>query len=116
MPRLPTESVDAFAGTGADMVADPEQGRRRARHLFQAAGVVAVVAWVTTFVVAVHSSERNGVFASWFAIFPSTFAVGGLTALHNDTGAGRALLVAILAGLLGSVALWVFFVGIWPAL
>jgi len=112
VPQLPTESVDAFAG----LVGDPEQGRRRARHLFQAAGVVAVIAWVATFFVAVNSSERNGVFASWFAIFPSTFAVGGLSALHNTVGAGRALLVAVLAGLAGSAGLWLFFEGIWPAL
>ena len=112
MPQVPAESVDAFAGA----VHDPEQGRDRIRPLFQAACVMAVVAWMTTFVVGAFWSESKGIFASWCAIFPTAFGGAGLRALDRRLGVWRAIAVALLAGIVGSVGLWLFFVGVWPAL
>lgn len=112
MPRLPAESVDVLAGE----MTDPERGRRRARPLFYAAAVVAAIAWIATFLVAINSSETSGVYASWFAIFPTTFAIGGLVALDNGVGGLRSLAIAFAAGAAGSLGLLFFFEAIWPSL
>ncbi len=110
--RPPSESVDALAGE----LRDPAQPGRRARRVFHSALVVAVVAWLATLGAAIGSSETNGIMASWFAIFPSCFGVVGVVSLDLGTGAIAGVRNAALAGLAGSVALWVFFEVIWPGL
>jgi hypothetical protein len=112
MGRLPAESVDVLAGE----MTDADRGRRRARPLFHAAFVFAALAWMATFVIGVHSSERNGVVASWIAIFPTTFGIGGLVALNNGVAGLRSLGIAFAAGAAGTACLWLFFEGIWPSL
>jgi peptidoglycan/LPS O-acetylase OafA/YrhL len=110
--RLPTESVDAFAG----VVRDDEAPRTRARNLFRAAAIVAGAAWLATMYVAATSSETNGVYASWFAVFPTGFSLGGLHALARGRSAGRAVVQALVVGGLACLSLAVFFAAIWPAL
>jgi hypothetical protein len=110
--RVPAESV----GVLADEITDPERGRDAVRRLLLATGIVAAVAWLATLGVARFSSETNGIYASWFAIFPTTFALGGHLALRRGMSGGRALAVAFVAGAAGCLSLWVFFEGIWPSL
>jgi hypothetical protein len=110
--RPPSESVDVLA----DEVRDPEQPRRRARTLFQSSMLVAALAWLATLWAAVWSSETNGIYASWFAIFPTGFTLAGFVSLDLGKGVGACVRNALLAGAAGSAALWFFFEAIWPGL
>lgn len=112
MDHLPSQSVDVLGGD----VRDAERGRARARLLFLAAFVFAALAWIGTLVTAIKSSETNGIYASWIAIFPTTFGGGGLLALNVGAPGLRALGVAFGAGVVGVAGLWLFFEGIWPSL
>jgi hypothetical protein len=113
--RLPAQSVDVSAPSARELH-DPEHGRHRARLVFLAAFVFAALAWIGTLVTATVSSETNGIYASWIAIFPTTFGAAGLFAIKNGKGPARAFLGAFAAGVLGVIALWFFFEGIWPSL
>lgn len=110
--RPPSESVDVLAGE----LKDPEAPRRRARMIFQSALVVAALAWLGTLGAAIWSSETNGIFASWFAIFPTGFSLAGFVSLDMKKSAGACVRNALLAGAASSAALWFFFEAIWPGL
>lgn len=111
-PHLPAESVDVSGAT----FDDPERRRTRARHLTDAALVVAALAWIAVFIVGVMGSETNGIRASWFAIFPTGFGVVGSIAHTMGLPARTILLRALLAGALSTTGLWFFFEAIWPSL
>ncbi len=87
------------------------------RLVFLAAFVFAALAWIFTLLVAINSSETNGIRASWIAIFPTAFGVGGLLSHDNKkNSASKALMFAFLWGIAASFGLWFFFAGIWPSL
>jgi hypothetical protein len=114
----PSNSVDipGLDASAADAVAH-EQSRRRMKLVFMAAFGFAALAWLFTLVVSIKSSETNGIRASWLAIFPTTFGIGGLLALDSPKmSASKALLIAFVCGVAGSFGLWFFFAGIWPSL
>lgn len=110
--RPPSESVDVLSGD----VKDPELPRRRARTLFQSTLVVAALAWLCTLGAAIWSSETNGIYASWFAIFPTGFTLAGFLSLDVGKSVGACVRNALLAGAACSAALWFFFEAIWPGL
>lgn len=112
MHKLPAESVDVPGGEMRDV----NRARDHARLIFLASFVFAGLAWVGTLITAITSSETNGIFASWIAMFPTTFGAAGLLALKAASPAGRALLIAFASGIGGSIGLWLFFEGIWPSL
>ena len=109
----PSQSVDVLGGAVTDGGA---AGRRRARHLFWALGVVALVCWAVTVRIGLFGSETDGIRASWFAIYPSGASLAGLVALNNGQPPGKAVLIAFVTGFFSSGALWFFFEGIWPSL
>ena len=114
----PSKSVDipGIDPSATDAI-DHENARRRMRLVFLAAFVFAALAWIFTLLVAINSSETNGIRASWLAIFPTTFGIGGLLSLdEKKRKASNALIVALVCGVAGSFGLWFFFAGIWPSL
>jgi hypothetical protein len=114
---VPSHSVDVpSVDGGAARAVDDEMARARMRLVFLAAFLFAALAWLGTFLVAINSSETNGIRASWVAIFPTSFGSMGLLMLNAGRRPLAALGIALLSGCVGSLALWLFFVGVWPSL
>lgn len=114
----PSKSVDipGIDASATDAV-DHEAARGRMRLVFLAAFVFAAIAWLGTLLVAINSSETNGIRASWIAVFPTAFGAIGLLMLDDKKRkASTALLFAFIAGIAGSFFLAFFFAAIWPSL
>ena len=117
-PGGPSKSVDIpGVDASATQGVDHDSARARMRLVFLAAFVFAAIAWLGTFLVAINSSETNGIRASWIAIFPTAFGAGGLLALSDPKfKASTALIGAFACGTLASFGLALFFAAIWPSL
>ncbi len=116
-PSLPVHSVDVPTVDGhAVRSVDDDRARGRMRLVFLAAFVFAALAWIGTFLVAINSSETNGIRASWVAIYPTSFGSVGLIVLNAGKRALAALGIALFAGCTGSLGLYLFFATVWQSL
>jgi hypothetical protein len=86
-----------------------------------AALVFGALMWTATAVVGLGVSESKGIALSWIAMFPTVFGFVARAVRSERLASGKSavavpFLIGAGAGLFASLALLVFFEGIWPGL